>query len=105
MRKIIIEHGTQYDLRSFVPALVRTAARGLQQTGAPSDIGLLSNLLYSNNPGVAIAALETMDHIDPGATVVKAEQAMERGWIHSETRRELLRLSQPGQITSRSKTG
>lgn len=94
-RKIIIEHGTQYDLSSFVPGLVRTAARGLQQTGAPSDIDLLSILLYSNNPGVSKAALAAMNHIDPEATVVKAKQAIERGWIHGETQRELNRyLSQ-----------
>ena len=94
-RKIIIEHGTQYDLASFIPGLVRTAARGLQQTGAPSDIDLLSILLYSNNPGVSKAALATMNHIDPEATVVKAKQATERGWIHGETQRELNRyLSQ-----------
>jgi len=94
-RKIIIEHGTQYDLRSFVPGLVRTAARGLQQTGAPSDIDLLSILLYSNNPGVSKAALATMDHIDSEATVVKAKQAIERDWIHDETRQALIRyLSQ-----------
>lgn len=95
-RKIIIEHGTQYDLGSFVPGLVRTAARGLQQTGGPDDIELLSMLLYSNNPGVAKATLATMDHFDPEATVVKAQQALGRGWIHEETRRVLKRyLGQP----------
>lgn len=91
LRKTIIENGTQYDLASFVPALVRTAARGLSQVGERADIDLLSILLYANNPGVAIAALDTMDHIDTGATVVKAEQAIERDWTHGETRRALVR--------------
>jgi hypothetical protein len=91
LRKVIIEHGTQYDLRSFVPALVRTAARGLIQVGGRADIDLLSNLLYANNPGVAIAALNTMDHIDTGATVVKVEQAIERDWTQGETRQALVR--------------
>lgn len=91
LRKIIIKHGTQYDLRSFVPALVRTAARGLSQVGGRADIDLLSILLYANNPGVAIAALDTMDHIDTGATTVKAEQALERGWVHGETRQSIVR--------------
>jgi hypothetical protein len=86
LRKIIIQHGTQYDLGSFVPGLVRTAARGLQQAGVETDIELLSTLLYSNNPGVSKAALVAMDHIDPAAAVVKAEQAIGRGWIHIETR-------------------
>jgi len=89
-RKTIIQHGTQYDLRSFVPGLVRTAARGLSQTGGPDDIELLSSLLYANNPGVAKAALGTMDHIDAGATLEKAQQAIERGWVQSESRRALL---------------
>ncbi len=90
-RKTIILHGSQYDLSSFVPGLVRTAARGLQQTGGASDIDLLSILLYSNNPGVSKAALEAMDYLDAGATLGKAEQALGRGWIHSETRSELRR--------------
>jgi hypothetical protein len=89
-RKTIILHGTQYDLSSFVPGLVRTAARGLQQAGAPSDIDLLSSLLYSNNPGVSKAALAAMNQLDPGAALVQAERAIERGWIHGETRRVLL---------------
>ncbi len=86
LRKIIIEHGTQYDLTSFVPGLVRTAARGLQQAGGVADIELLSLLLYANNPGVSKAALTSMSHLDSEATVAKAQLAIERGWIHSETR-------------------
>jgi hypothetical protein len=96
LRHIIIRYGTQYDLTSFVPSLVRTAARGLQQVGEPEDIGLLDILLYSNNPGVAKAALAAMDHFDPGAAGYKAQQALERGWIHGETRLALQRyLAQP----------
>ena len=91
LRKTIILHGSQYDLASFVPGLVRTAARGLKQTGEASDIDLLSMLLYSNNPGVSEAALESMGHLDAGATLVKAEQAIGRGWIHSETWSDLQR--------------
>jgi len=90
-RRIIILHGTQYDLASFVPGLVRTAARGLQQAGEPADIELLSMLLYANNPGVAKAALATIDHFDPAAAVVNAQQALDRGWIHGETRLALQR--------------
>ena len=90
-RKIIIQHGTQYDLSSYVPGLVRIAARGLSQTGGRADIELLSILLYANNPGVAKAALAAMDHLDAGVTVVKVQQAIERGWIHGESRRALTR--------------
>jgi hypothetical protein len=84
-RRIIILHGSQYDLSSFVPGLVRTAARGLQQTGAAADIDLLDMLLYSNNPGVSKAALAAMDHIDRASAIERAERAMDRKWIHSET--------------------
>lgn len=96
-RRIIILHGTQYDLASFIPGLVRTAARGLQQVGQPADLELLSMLLYANNPGVAKAALAAMDHFDPQAAKAKARQALDRGWGHSETRLALQRyLAQPG---------
>ncbi|MBT8059779.1 MAG: hypothetical protein KJO33_09295 [Gammaproteobacteria bacterium] len=98
LRRIIIQHGTQYDLASFVPALVRTAARGLQQTGSAGDIGLLTLLLYSNNPGVAKAATAAMNAIDPDAAAARARQALERGWIHSETRRALTVYLQGGRI-------
>jgi hypothetical protein len=91
LRKIIIMNGSQYDLRTFVPSLVLTAAEGLQQAGEPADIELLSTLLYSNNPGVSKAALAAMDHLDHEAAVAKAQQAMQRGWIHSETRYALTR--------------
>jgi hypothetical protein len=91
LRKIIIQYGTQYDLTSFIPGLVRTAARGLGQIGEPTDIDLLSNLLYANNPGVSEAALHAMDHLDPEATLPKVEQAISRDWIHSETRFTLQR--------------
>jgi hypothetical protein len=88
-RRVIIENGTRYDLSTFVPSLVRTAARGLRLSGTPADIGLLSILLYSNNPGVSKAALESMDHLDRQATVARAERAISRDWIHGETRRIL----------------
>jgi hypothetical protein len=89
LRKIIIFSGTQYDLASFVPGLVRTAARGMGQVGEQSDIDLLSTLLYANNPGVSKAALDSMDQLDSKAAMVKFEQAMSRDWIHSETRNYL----------------
>lgn len=88
-RRIIIENGTQYDLKTFVPSLVRTAARGLRQAGTPADVNLLSILLYANNPGVSRAALESMDHLDQRAAIASAEKAVGRDWIHMETRRIL----------------
>lgn len=91
LRKTIIWHGTQYDLRSFVPALVRTAARSLGQVGTAEDIELLDTLLYSNNPGVSKAALGAMDQLDRETAIARAQRALERGWIHNETRLALRR--------------
>lgn len=88
-RRVIILHGTQYDLSSFVPGLVLNSAKGLRQTGAAADIELLGILLYANNPGVAKAALATMNHFDPITTVRIVEQALERGWIYRQTRHAL----------------
>ena len=91
-RKNIIQHGTQYDLTSYVPGLVLTSARGLGQVGEPGDADLLGILLYANNPGVAEAALKSMDKLDPEAAVAASERAIERGWISDPTRRTLERF-------------
>lgn len=85
-RRIISKNGAQYDLGSFVPALVRTAARGLQQNGTPADVELLGTLLYSNNPGVAKAALNSMSQLDHRATVSAVEKALTQGEVHGDTR-------------------
>jgi len=96
LRKVIIHHGAQYDLRSFVPGLIRTAARGLQQVGEPADIELLDILLYSNNPGVARAALAAMDQLDSEAAATRSDRAIGRDWIHSDTRLALNRYLNRG---------
>jgi len=88
-RRNITRWGTEYDLGSSVPGLIKTSAQGLRQTGGPDDIELLSSLFYANNPGVAKAALETMQHIDPGETAVMVKQALDQNGIHNETRRAL----------------
>lgn len=98
MRKTIIQHGTQYDLSSFVPSLVISAAEGLQQLGNAGDIELLSTLLYANNPGVSKAALAAIDHFDSQAAAARAEQALERGGIHPETRQAMTRYLATGSI-------
>ena len=77
---------------------MRTAARGLQQTGNADDIALLTPLLYSNNPGVAKAALAAINHFDHEAAVALTQQALTRGWVHSETRRAMTVFLQRGQI-------
>lgn len=85
-RKVIIFNGTQYDLLSHVPGLVMNSVRGLGVVGERQDIGLLNVLLYANHPGVAEAALKSMDKFDPEATRIAAERALDRGWIIKTTR-------------------
>jgi len=88
-RRVIILQGAHYDLNSYIPGLVKTSAKGLGQVGGQDDIELLSILLYANNPGVSKAALASMDHFDSQDTALKAEQAINRGWVSSQTRRAL----------------
>lgn len=92
LRRIIITNGTQYDPHTFIATLVRTAAEGLSTAGNPSDVELLSLLLYASHPGVAKGALAAMVHLDEAAARRKAEQALARGWILDETRRVLTRF-------------
>ena len=98
MRKTISQHGTEYDLRSFVPSLVISAAEGLQQLGNAGDIELLNTLLYANNPGVSKAALAAIDHFDSQAAAARAEQALKSGEIHPETRQAMTRYLATGSI-------
>lgn len=88
-RRNIVMHGTQYDLTSHVPGLMRTSAGGLGQLGDGSDIALLEVLLYANNPGVSKAALAAMEKLDASRTRPLAEKALQRGWVHEQTRRAL----------------
>ncbi|NNK38710.1 MAG: hypothetical protein HKP03_09530 [Xanthomonadales bacterium] len=95
-RRVIILHGARHDLNSFVPGLVKNSAKGLGQIGEPADVELLSILLYANNPGVARVALRSMDRLDRAAAVARAEQAVERGWVAKQTRRELEKYLENG---------
>ena len=98
MRMTIKQQGAQYDLRTFVPSMVISAAEGLQQLGGAGDIELLSTLLYSNNPGVSKAALAAIDHFDPEAAAARAQEAMKGDEIHSETRRVMTRYLATGKM-------
>ena len=98
MRMTVRQHGAQYDLRTFVPSLIIAAAEGLQELGSADDIDLLSPLLYSNNPGVAKAALAAIAHFDPKAAAAKSEQALKDGGIHSDTRQVMTRYLATGKM-------
>lgn len=98
MRRTIDQHGVEYDLRSFVPSLMISAAEGLQQVGDAGDIERLGRLLYANNPGVSKAALAAIEHMDPEAARARAEEALQKGGIHAETGNVLRRYLATGSI-------
>lgn len=88
-RSIVKTAPIELELISPMPSYVRTAALGLQVTGDASDVPVLRRLLGSNAPGVAKAALNTMDSLDPAATLVVARAAVNDQSLLAETRREL----------------
>lgn len=77
------------DLVSPMPSYVRTAALGLRSSGDASDVPALGRLLASNAPGVAKAALEAMDALDPDAALLVAREARDDEALLAETRRVL----------------
>jgi hypothetical protein len=92
-RDVIASSGAQYDLATHVPALVKTAVKGLRVVGERADAPRLTPLLLSNAPGVATAALETMDSLDPEGTRVAVHRVLEESiWddsVNPEVRRVL----------------
>jgi hypothetical protein len=92
-RDVIASSGVHFDLTTHVPELVGTAVKGLRIVGEPGDAQRLAPLLRSNAPGVAIAALETMDAFDPSGTPAVVSKVLEESlWddsVDSEVRRVL----------------
>jgi hypothetical protein len=92
-RDVIASSGAQYDLTTHVPGLVATAVKGLRIVGERADAQRLTPLLLSNAPGVATAALKTMDALDPEGTPEVVQQVLEQSvWddsVNSEVRRVL----------------
>ena len=93
-RHVLASYGTELDLGSPVPALLVTAAKALGKTGSAKDLKLLEGHFYSNNPGVAKAALTAMDGFDPAATAKAVKKALEKGGLHTESRRAMERYLQ-----------
>jgi len=88
-RDIVRSAPLELDLASPMPSFVRTAVRGLKSTGEAGDLPALRRLLGSNAPGVAKAALDTMDGLDPVATLAIARETRADASILAETRRVL----------------
>ena len=88
-REIVAAYGTELDLNSDVPLLVKNSLSGLGKEGTVDDLEMIGTHLYSNAPGVARAALQALDAIDPGQALTLAQQAVQSDQIHVVTRRAL----------------
>ena len=88
-RETVAAYDAALDLNSDIPLLIKNSLLGLREEGAPKDLEVIGRHLYSNAPGVAGAALEALDAIDPRQALVLAEQAVKTDKIHLVTRREL----------------
>jgi len=88
-RKVVAAYGTELDLNSDVPLLVKNSLSGLGKEGTVDDLEMIGTHLYSNAPGVARAALQALDAIDPRKALTLAQQAVQSDQIHVVTRREL----------------
>lgn len=90
-RDTIRNAGTEYDLASGVPLLVRSCAGILENARDPDDMALLAGLLYSNSPGVAKLAFAALHEWDPGRAGHAARAAVKGDrYVHPETQRVLM---------------
>lgn len=89
-RRTIRRNGSQYDLASFVPLLTQTCVNLLAHYNSRRDIKLMEELLYSNNPGVAKAALRFLVEADEKqARTIASRVFTDERQVHEETRRVL----------------
>ena len=88
-RKVVEAYGTELDLNSDVPLLIKNSLSGLGKEGTVDDLEMIGTHLYSNAPGVARAALQALDAIDPGQALTLAQRAVQSDQIHVVTLREL----------------
>ena len=89
-RTVVNEYGTELELNSFVPVMVKNCLHGLVTEGTVGDLETIDRHLYSNAPGVAKAALTALDAIDPQQALVRARRALDaEDSVHLVTRRAL----------------
>ena len=88
-RKEVAAYGTELELNSDIPLLIKNSLLGLREEGTADDLEIIGKHLYSNAPGVAEAALKALDAIDPLQALARAEQAVQTEKIHLVTRRAL----------------
>ncbi len=89
-RKAVAAHGTELELNSDIPLLIKNSLLGLREEGAVDDLDIIGKHLYSNAPGVAEAALSALDAIDSREALARAQQAVQSDEIHLVTRRNLI---------------
>ena len=85
-RLTIKDYGSQYDLVTYRPLLVRSCTQLLARYGNEQDIELLSSLIDSNNPSVAKYAFNTIASFDVNKAAIIAKANVELSSVHIETR-------------------
>ena len=90
-RKIVAAASTELDLGSTYPLLVKTALQVLGSMGTLADTSEISRQFASNSPGVAKAALATLELIDPDAAAGRARELLEQGGLQQSTRQAMQR--------------
>ena len=88
-RTIAAAAGTELDLNSTYPLLVKTALQVLEATAQVEDVPLLARHLSSNSPGVAKAALAALALLDPDAAEARIRELIESPERHQTTRQAM----------------
>ncbi|GAB4192539.1 MAG: hypothetical protein Tsb002_22290 [Wenzhouxiangellaceae bacterium] len=87
-RQRMRQHGSEYELTSFIPLLVKTCTGIVAASGGGDDVPLFSGLLYSNAPGVAKAAMQALIDVAPQQADDILNRALASGQpLHSESAR------------------
>lgn len=83
-------YGTQLDLNSYVPLLLKISLEGLRETAGSDDVEMIGKHLYSNAPGVAKAALQALDAADPQQALARVQEAVQMEKMHMSTRQAFI---------------
>lgn len=88
-RDIVSAAGTELDLDSTVPLLIKTALQVLAPVAVATDVPELAKHLGSNSPGVAKAALAALRLVDPEAAATRGREVLSEAALHPTTRRAI----------------
>lgn len=90
-KRVLANHDLRPAFASYVPSLLEAAAAALATVGSGEDAAVLVRHLRSQHPGVAKAALRSLDALDPAAARRAATAALDARDLPSENRQVLER--------------